>query len=59
MKTQLGQMLDFVLSHEKEAYICGGKILVICHYAYPAEGQSGSHIESARTWGELRAILGY
>jgi hypothetical protein len=59
MTTKLGSMLAFALEHSKEAYVFGDRLLVVVEIAFPAEGQSGAKIESATTWGELRAILGY
>lgn len=52
-------MLAFALDHSKEAYAFDGRVLVVVEIAFPKEGQSGARIETATTWGELRAILGY
>ena len=74
MTTSTGSLVDikargeamqaFAREHGKEAYFYGiasmkPAVMVIVEMAFPAEGQSESRIETARTWGELRAILGY
>ena len=59
MTTKVGSMRAFALDHAKEAYAFGDRVLVVVEIAFPQEGQSGARIETATTWGELRAILGY